>query len=185
MFQAFDAIFGEGRYAIRTHALYVQAAVFREHVDREFVQPVLIFAEHFGDVVDGEDSCDGAQGQAADRQTLSKRSPIPRQEFVELADRLVVDAAEHVGEPAPDPRRSAWPSKSSCTWRRRSFRPAFGAGEEPRLSSKRNHPFILPMSGKKSRSITVGIPSTVAVFGSNTASSAPAAGLSTSRRRPA
>ena len=48
-----------------TDAVDVQAAVFREHVDREFVQPVLIFAEHFGDVVDGEDGCDGAQGQAA------------------------------------------------------------------------------------------------------------------------
>jgi hypothetical protein len=34
-------------------------------VDREFVQPVLILAEHFGDVVDGEDGGDGAQGQAA------------------------------------------------------------------------------------------------------------------------
>jgi len=65
LFQAFDAIFGEGRYAILTDALDVQAAVLREHVDREFAQPVLIFAEHFGDVVDGEDGCDGAQGQAA------------------------------------------------------------------------------------------------------------------------
>ena len=48
-----------------------------------------------------------------------------------------------------------------------------------------NHPFILPMSGKKSKSITGGIPSTVAVFGGNTVSSAPPAGLSTSRRRRA
>ena len=52
-------------------------------------------------------------------------------------------------------------------------------------SSVINHPFILPISGRKSRSIIVGIPSTVGVFGSNTASSAPAVGLSTSRRRPA
>ncbi len=65
LFQAFDAVFGEGRYAIHTDAVDVQAAVFREHVDREFVQPVLILAEHFSDVVDGEDGCDGGQGQAA------------------------------------------------------------------------------------------------------------------------
>lgn len=65
LFQALDAIFGEGCYAILTDAVDVQAAVFREHVAREFVQPVLIFAEHFGDVVDGEDGCDSAQGQAA------------------------------------------------------------------------------------------------------------------------
>ena len=71
---------------------------------------------------------------------------------------------------------------------RREERPVFCAdlmsGEQCVLSGERNHPFILPMSGKKSRSIIVGIPSTVAVFGSNTVSSAPAAGLSTSRRRP-
>ena len=65
LFQALDAIFGEGRYAIFTDAVDAQAAVFREHVDREIVQPVLILAEHFGDVVDGEDGCDSSQGQAA------------------------------------------------------------------------------------------------------------------------
>ena len=65
LFEALDAILGEGRYAIFTDAVDAQAAVFREHVDREIVQPVLILAEHFGDVVDGEDGCDSSQGQAA------------------------------------------------------------------------------------------------------------------------
>src|SRR5205807_5803401 len=31
----------------------------------ELVQPVFILAEHFGDIGDGEDACDGSQGQAA------------------------------------------------------------------------------------------------------------------------
>ena len=65
LFEALDAILGEGRYAIFTDAVDAQAAVFGKHIDREFVQPVLILAEHFGDVVDGEDGCDSSQGQAA------------------------------------------------------------------------------------------------------------------------
>ena len=65
LLQALDAILGEGSHASLTDAVGVQAAVFGKHVDREFVQPVLILAERFGDVVDGEDGCDGSQGQAA------------------------------------------------------------------------------------------------------------------------
>ncbi len=76
-----------------------------------------------------------------------------------------------------------------CLDQRTDHRPpdtaTIAAREQMIFAPEGNHPFILPMSGKKSRSITVGIPSMVAVFGSNTASSAPAAGLSTSRRRPA
>jgi hypothetical protein len=65
--------------------------------------------------------------------------------------------------------------------------PALGAairsGEEMVLAAEGNLPFILPISGKKSRSITVGIHSTGAVFGSKAVSSAPVAELSTLRRR--
>jgi hypothetical protein len=52
LFQAFDAILGEGRDAILTDAIDAQAAVFGEHIDREFVQPIFILAERFGDVAD-------------------------------------------------------------------------------------------------------------------------------------
>jgi hypothetical protein len=44
--------------------------------------------------------------------------------------------------------------------------------------------FILPMSGKRSRSITAGIHCMGAMFDSNTVSSVPVAGLFTLRRRP-
>jgi hypothetical protein len=54
LFQALDAILGEGRDAILTDAIDAQAAVFGEHIDREFVQPVFILAERFGYVADGE-----------------------------------------------------------------------------------------------------------------------------------
>jgi hypothetical protein len=46
-------------------AVDVKAAVFREHVDREGVQPVFVVAEQAGDVADREDGSDGRHDQAA------------------------------------------------------------------------------------------------------------------------
>src|SRR3979490_3068984 len=60
-----DAVGREGRYRLFPGAENGEAAVFGEHVDRERVQPVFIFAKHFGGVGDGEDAGDGSQGQAA------------------------------------------------------------------------------------------------------------------------
>jgi hypothetical protein len=56
------------------------------------------------------------------------------------------------------------------------------AGEQMVFAPERHLPFILPMSGRKLKSITGGIRSMVAVFDANTASSAPTVGLFTSRR---
>jgi hypothetical protein len=55
LLEALDAILGEGRDAVVTDAVDMQAAVFGEHVDLAFVQPVLVLAEQFGDVTDSED----------------------------------------------------------------------------------------------------------------------------------
>jgi hypothetical protein len=55
LLQALDAIVGESWDAISTDSVNAQAAILGEHVDLEFPQPFLILAEHFGDVVDGED----------------------------------------------------------------------------------------------------------------------------------
>jgi hypothetical protein len=55
LLEALDAILGEGRDAVVTDAVDMQAAVFGEHVDLAFVQPVLVLAERFGNVTDGED----------------------------------------------------------------------------------------------------------------------------------
>ena len=54
--------------------------------------------------------------------------------------------------------------------------------EQRILPVERHLPFILPMSGRKLKSIIAGIRSMVAVFDANTLSSAPTAGLFTSRR---
>jgi hypothetical protein len=112
--------------------------------------------------------------------------PGPRQELVEPVDGMSVDhALEYVGEVG------VWFDviEFGAFHEGADDRPAIAAAIASRkqmiLAAKRNLPFILPMSGKKSRSITAGIHSTDAVFDSNTASSAPAAGLSTLRRHPA
>jgi hypothetical protein len=65
LLEAFDAVVSEGRDAVLTDAIDAQATILWEHVDRKFVQPILIFAEQFGNVADGEDVGDRSQGQAA------------------------------------------------------------------------------------------------------------------------
>ena len=65
LLEALDAIIGEGWNAILANAINAQATVFGKHVDLEFPEPFVIFAEHFGNVVDGEDVRDCRQGQAA------------------------------------------------------------------------------------------------------------------------
>ena len=65
LLEAFDAVLGEGGHAILADAIDAQATILGEHVDREFVQPILIFAEQLGNMADGEDVGDGRQGQAA------------------------------------------------------------------------------------------------------------------------
>src|SRR5438445_13000241 len=47
--QALDAVLSKGGYPILADAVDAKAAVFREHVDREVVQPVFVLAEHVGD----------------------------------------------------------------------------------------------------------------------------------------
>ena len=42
-----------------------EATVFRIHFDADFLQQVLVLAEHFGDTADGEDVADPSHGQAA------------------------------------------------------------------------------------------------------------------------
>lgn len=62
--------------------------------------------------------------------------------------------------------------------------PGVGTSEEIILAADGNLLFILPMSGKSSRSITAGIHCMGAMFDSNTVSSVPVAGLFMLRRRP-
>ena len=82
--------------------------------------------------------------------------PIPGKQLGQLALWLASDAGEHVGEPSLGIDIIELGSLNQSVHDGRSFSSTFGASEEPRLSSKRYHPFILPMSGKSWKSITGG-----------------------------
>jgi hypothetical protein len=60
-----------------------------------------------------------------------------------------------------------------------------GPGEGPVAAADGNRPVILPISGRRSRSIIVGIRFMGSAFGGSTASGAAAASAFTSSRRPA
>ena len=60
-----DAVVREGRYRLFTGAEDGEAAVFRIHFDTDFLQQVLVFAEHFGDPADCEDVAYPGHRQAA------------------------------------------------------------------------------------------------------------------------
>jgi hypothetical protein len=60
-----DAGACEGRYRLFTEAKNGETAVFRVHFDADLVQPVLVFADHFGDTGDGEDVAYPGHDQAA------------------------------------------------------------------------------------------------------------------------
>jgi hypothetical protein len=61
LLEIFNAEAGESADAVLTDAVDVQPTVFGLHVDREFLQPVLVLAERPGDVADGEDGGDPCQ----------------------------------------------------------------------------------------------------------------------------
>jgi hypothetical protein len=96
---------------------------------------------------------------------------------------VIGNPGEHIGEPSLRIDIIELGSLDQRVHDRGAFAATLGAGEEPGFAAQCNLPFILPISGKKSRSITVGIHSTGAVFGSKAVSSAPVAELSTLRRR--
>lgn len=60
-----DTTIREGRYCLFTDAEDRETAVFRIHFDADFLQPILVLAEHFGDTADCEDAADSGHDQAA------------------------------------------------------------------------------------------------------------------------
>jgi len=60
-----DAVVGESRYCLFTGTEDGEAAVFRIHLDADFLQQVFVLAEYFGDTADGEDVPYPGHGQAA------------------------------------------------------------------------------------------------------------------------
>jgi hypothetical protein len=85
---------------------------------------------------------------------------------------MIGNAAQHVGKPslwidAVEFRRAD--QGVHCS---RSLTATVGTGEEPRAAPESNRPVILPMSGRRSRSIIAGTHSMGAAFGVAVASSA-------------
>src|SRR5438874_1314416 len=106
------------------------------------------------------------------------RLPVPGQQIVEAAHWMAAGHAfQHVLEVGKgldlvelgggDEGANGCPSGAT----------AVGSREQVVLAPERHLPFILPMSGRKLKSIIAGIRSMVAVFDANTVSSAPTAGL--------
>ena len=62
--EVIDAEACEGRYGFFTGAEDGEAAVFRIHFDADFLQQVLVLAQHFGDTGDCEDVADRGHDQA-------------------------------------------------------------------------------------------------------------------------
>ena len=58
LLQAFDAVFGEGWHCVVANADHLEVPLFGIHAGRDFPQPRLILAEHFGDTGDREDDGD-------------------------------------------------------------------------------------------------------------------------------
>jgi len=60
-----DAVGREGRYRLFPGAENGEAAVLRVHIGTDFLQQILVLAEHFGDPADCEDVAYPGHGQAA------------------------------------------------------------------------------------------------------------------------
>jgi hypothetical protein len=66
LLEAFDAVSGEGRYAVFTDAMDPQATLFGIHVDLELPQPFFVLAKLLGDVFECEDVGDAAKVKLPD-----------------------------------------------------------------------------------------------------------------------
>jgi len=109
-------------------------------------------------------------------------SPSPRREFGKPAIRPVVDElGQHVGQICFRIDSVQFAALDQRGQHRPVFRPFVAAGEQSILSAESNHPFILPMSGRKLKFITGGTRSMGAASGDTTANSAPPGRLFTLR----
>ena len=98
---------------------------------------------------------------------------------------MVGDAAQHVGEPGLRVDVVELGGGDQRVHGRRPFAAVVGAGEEPVFAADGNRPVILPMSGRRSRSIIPGTHSMDAAFDASMSSGALVARSFTSRWRPA
>ena len=110
---------------------------------------------------------------------------MPGQQFGDLPGRVIGDAGEHVGKIVLRVEAVEFGAFDQRVERSGAAAAGIGAGEQVILAADRNRSVILPMSGRKSRSITAGMHSTGAVSGASMSNGAPAARSFMSRWRPA
>ena len=100
---------------------------------------------------------------------------MPGQELVQLGSRVIIDPAEHIGEPGLRIDVVELGGLDQGEHRSGPFPTPIGAGEQPRAAADGNRPVILPISGRRSKSIIDGTHSMGAAFAANMSSGAPAA----------
>src|SRR5262249_40109404 len=115
----------------------------------------------------------------------ARSTPLPRQQLADAPHRMIGKAGEDIGEPSLrvdavelgglDQRVDGGGAAGAFV----------GAGKGPVVSSDGNLRVILPISGRRSRSIIAGTPFTGVASGVFAASSASLAASSMSRQHPA
>jgi hypothetical protein len=85
-------------------------------------------------------------------------APIPGQELVEAPGRMIWQAGERIGEPSLRVDVVELCGRDQCVEGGGAATAFVGAGEGPVFAPDGHHPFILPMSGRRWKSITAGIP---------------------------
>ena len=94
---------------------------------------------------------------------------------------MIGDTAQHVGKPSLRIEAVEFRRADQGVHCRRSLTTTVGAGEQPCAAPESNRPAILPISGRRSRSIIAGTHIMGAALVTNMSSGAPAAISFTSR----
>ena len=106
---------------------------------------------------------------------------MPGQELMQLGSRVIIDPAENIGEPGLRIDTVELGSGDQRVDRHGALAAAVGASEQPRAAPESNRPVILPISGRRSRSIIAGTHIMGDAFVANMSSGASAAMSFTSR----
>jgi hypothetical protein len=94
---------------------------------------------------------------------------------------MIGDMAQHVGKPSLRIAAVEFRRADQGVHCSRSLTATVGTGEQPCAAPESNRPVILPISGRRSKSIIDGTHSMGAAFAANMSSGAPAAISFTSR----
>jgi len=114
-----------------------QTAIFRLHIHRNLMEPVLVFGQHPGDAAYGEDVAGRGHRSGRVREWW-RLAPVPWQEFMQARSRMIGDPGEYVGEPGARIDIIEFCCGDQRIHRCCALSPAIAAGEEPGLAAKSN-----------------------------------------------